>query len=111
MSDWELSAPDLGSFRSYVVGQLGITQNKTDGVLADGTVYSLNIYGTKYLPTGQKVDSTEGAGARVDEVAAQAGSYGILRWLNPGGANPPTPAAGSGVTLVALPANSPVRFF
>ena len=66
----------------------GIVESTRD---AAGNVFAINVYGTKFI-----------AGV------AQPGIYGIGRWLPADGVSPPPSAPG--VTVIPMPANSPIRW-
>lgn len=74
--------------------------------LANGTTIIINYYKTKMVQSGTQIIF----GKTVPSYVAAPGVYGIMRWLSPTNASPPQPAAGSGVTLIPLPDDSPYRF-
>jgi hypothetical protein len=103
-SDWELHSlqlSDLTAARTY----FGLTQ--ADGFL-NGVRYSINLYGTKYIPSTTQF-ITDFYGNRVAVMVAQPGYYAILRWngptFPPQGVNLPPR-----VTCIPLPADSPYVF-
>ena len=119
MSDWEISAPtqaQLVTVAKAIVANLknGVTAINgpggfaIEGVLANGTRFCINYYRTKMMPTGQTVSSIDGNS--YPQLAAVAGVFAIMRWLSPTNTDPPQPPANSGVTLIPLPSDSPIRF-
>lgn len=118
MSDWELWAPtqaQLVTVAKNVVANRNpsfTAKNGPDGFLVEGFLNSgcrfcIDYYKIKMMPTGNTVQGPFGP---IPETARVSGVFAIMRWLHPTNANPPTPSQASGVTLVALPANSPIRF-
>jgi hypothetical protein len=118
MSDWEISAAtqaQLVTVAKAIVANRNINFTAingpdgfiTDGFLNNGTQFSIFFYKTKKLATGNLLQGVIG---KYPETTTVPGFFAILRWLHPTNANPPQPSQASGVTLIPLPANSPVRF-
>jgi hypothetical protein len=118
MSDWEISAAtqaQLVTTAKQIVTNRNVNLTAIisdagfmiEGFLNNGTRICINYYKTKMMPTGNTVQTPLGSGP---EMAAVPGVFAIMRWLHPTNANPPQPPAGSGVTLIPLPANTPIRF-
>ena len=125
LSDWEINADTdeemvgyLNSLQSdikagayiqgYASGRFGPTFFR-EGVLNNGTVFSINYYGAKMLPTGGT--STDAFGNTYPTLAPAAGFYAIMRWISSVHVDPAAPAGGSGLTIQSpLPSNTPVVF-
>lgn len=118
MPDFEIHAPDDATMMAAAQTIQGLWNSgspalniqpgiNTGGINAEGVVWAVNYYGTKRLPTGNKVADT--FGNQVPEYAAQPGVYAILRW-NGDPSLIPQPPAGSGVTIIPIPDDSPYRF-
>lgn len=119
MSDWEISAPtqaQLVTVAKAIVANAkvgGTVVNgpagfAIEGFLANGTRFCINYYKTKMVATGNTVPGPHGS--TMPEMVAAPGVFAIMRWLHPTNNDPPQPPQASGVTLIPLPANSPVRF-
>lgn len=107
-TDYEVSASSYALIQSglfakgFAVGPNALSSvPKATSRDGSGDQYSICCYGTKYLPTG--ATTTNENGISVPVMAAQTGSFCIFRWLGPN-AVPTIP----GVTLIPIPANSPV---
>jgi hypothetical protein len=105
-SDWEIHSSDPNAM-DQARQTLGFTQG--DGTLR-GVVYSIFVYGTKFVQQGTKTEIFSGNPVQVPNMVAQPGTYAILRWFSP----TPFPPAGMNIppsiTIIPLPANSPYKF-
>jgi hypothetical protein len=119
MSDWEISAPtqaQLVTVAKAIVANRNVNLSALngpdgfviEGFLNNGTRFCINYYKTKLMPTGNTI--VDNPGQTVPEKAPVPGVFAIMRWLHPTNANPPQPPANSGVTLIPLPADSPMKF-
>jgi hypothetical protein len=125
LSDWEIHADTdekmidyLASLQTdlrvgvnrqgYASGMFGFNACM-EGVLNNGTTFSINYYKTKQVPTGGT--TTDVYGNTVPVYAPAAGLFAIMRWISSIHVDPAAPAGGSGVTIQSpLPSDSPVRF-
>jgi hypothetical protein len=105
-SDWELHST-LASDLQAAANFFGFTQG--DGFTASGIRYTIYLYGTKYVRSTTQT-FVDAYGGTQFAMVAQPGVYGILRWYS----TTPFPPAGVNlpprVTIIPLPADSPVRF-
>jgi hypothetical protein len=107
-SDWELHSSNQADM-DLARKQLGFTSG--DGFL-NGVLYSIMIYGTKYVQQGTKqMTSFDGTGTfTVPNMVALSGIYGILRWFS----TTPFPPAGMNIppriTIIPIPDDSPYVF-
>lgn len=99
--DFETWAPTAGAVQA-AIASLGWSWNGTtlpfdaSGHLPNGDQFSLHIYGTKYLPTG--ATTTDVYGNQQPVMAAQAGVFGIARYIPAQAGN--TPPAPTGITII-----------
>jgi hypothetical protein len=105
-SDWELHSTNQADM-DLARQQLGFTSG--DAFL-NGVLYSIMIYGTKYVQQGTKQITALGGTFTVPNMVALPGIYGILRWFS----KTPFPPAGMNIppriTIIPLPADSPYVF-
>lgn len=108
MADYEMFANNVTDMRSAFTA-IGIPY----GDSKRGAVrYAVKYYGTKYVWDGTRV--TDQYGTQVKNMVAQPGVYAIVRWVPASLASNPFPPTGvtlpTGVTVKALPADSPIVF-
>jgi hypothetical protein len=106
-SDWEIHSSNMSDMTT-ATQQLGFT--KGDAFL-NGVLYSILIYGTKYVQQGTKLLSDMYGGVHtVPNMVALPGVYAILRWFS----RDPFPPTGmvipARITIIPLPADSPYVF-
>ena len=120
MSDWEISAStqaQLVAVAQAIVANRNPSFNAIngpdgfliEGFLNSGCRFCINYYKIKMMPTGNTIPNPIGTGT-VPEMARVAGVFAIMRWLHPTDNPPPQPGGATGVTLIPLPANSPIGF-
>jgi hypothetical protein len=113
-TEWQLAIIPIGNFIppirriwTWARQQLGFTSG--DAFL-NGVLYSIMIYGTKYVQQGTKQVTGLGGTFTVPNMVAQPGIYGILRWYS----RTPFPPAGMNIppriTIIPIPADSPYVF-
>lgn len=110
MADYEIFAPTGPAMLALAQSVPGLWRAAQQvgritipaGIAVSGKDWSIYYYGKKMVPTGNTV--TDPFGNQVPEMAPAPGVYASLRWTRT--ANPPTPPAGSGVTINPLPAAS-----
>ena len=116
MTDFQIFAPDMATMvaASKMIGNWREPDPEVPGDpggfigssrMGDGSVFALNIYGTKYKQTGTTVDAN---GHESPVMEALPGVYGIGRWSPSDGiSDPPSPP---GVTVTPIPDDSPIRW-
>jgi len=117
MSDWEIWAPTQAQLLAVIQNVVAnrnidrtaimISGFMAEGFLNNGTRICINYYRNKFVPTGNTIDTPLGPAPELTRVA---GVFAIMRWLHPTDNDPPQPSVASGVTLIPLPADSPIRF-
>lgn len=109
MADFELFAPDDATMQQALAA-IGVRRG--DGLTVNKVRFCVNYYGQKRLPTGATIVDANGMTQQV--TATQPGVYAIVRWIPPSAQLLAFPPAGvllpAGVTAIALPSNSPIKF-
>jgi hypothetical protein len=105
-SDWEIHSSDPNAM-DQARQVLGFSQG--DGVYK-GVVYSIFVYGTKYIQQGTVTQTFSGHQVQVPNMVAQPGTYAILRWFSPTAFPPPGMNVPNTITIIPLPADSPYKF-
>ena len=111
MATMQLAAQTIGAWHTADPNDPNDKSSFVEGTRdAQGNVWALNVYGTKYLWDGTTV--SDGMGGQTHNMVAQPGVYAIARWIPADGVSPPPslPASLSAVTVNPLPANSPIRW-
>ena len=102
--DFEVSTPDVATMKAAIASLGGSWDGVTypydspSGRFSNGDQFALHVYGTKYLPTG--ATTTDSFGNIVPVMVAQAGVFGIARYIPAQVGN--TPPAPAGVTVIPL---------
>lgn len=114
MADYEIFAPTGAAMLALAQSVPGLwrtaqkigTVTVPAGIVASGIGWSIVYYGKKYASTG--ATTIDAFGRQIPVMAPTAGVYAVLRWTRT--KNPPEPPAGSGATIVPMPADSPYVF-